>query len=85
MKLLSALCLALLLTACSDGKNESTFGTPGTPAPPTTPTAPNPVTLDQFFSRVLALIGVANETDDPVTLDDVLLTAPDDTDPVPLT
>ena len=85
MKKLSALCLALLLTACGGGDSSRAYPGPlPTPTPPTAP-SPVPVVLDAFFSRVLALIGITNEEDEPVTLDDVLVTSPDDTEPVPLT
>lgn len=92
MKKLSALCLALLLTACSDGGvgGDAPFVPgPGGPTPPPTvptpPPAPPPAAIDAFFSLVLNMIGITNDTDDSALLDNVVTTSPEDTDPVPLT
>ena len=81
MKKLSALCLALLLTACggSSGGGDAPF------IPGPTPNPPPPVAVtDSFFSQVLNLIGFTNETDDAGGIDSVVLTAPEDTEPVPV-
>jgi hypothetical protein len=87
MKKLSALCLALLLTACSDGGTggDAPF-VPGPNPPPTSPTpTPPPSAMDAFFTRVLAIIGVATDDADPIAVEDIVLTAPEDTEPVPVT
>ncbi len=80
MKKLSALCLALLLTACggSSGGGDAPFVPGPTPAPPPA------VVNDSFFTQVLNLIGFTNDSDDAGTIDSVVLTAPEDTEPVPV-
>ncbi|QYF91699.1 hypothetical protein KY495_12885 [Massilia sp. PAMC28688] len=85
MKKLSALCLALLLTACGGGGTggEAPF-VPGPTPPPTTPTPP-PSVMDAFFTRVLAIIGVATDDAEPIAVEDIVLTTPEDTEPEPVT
>lgn len=84
MKKLSALCLALLLTACGGSSSNNDTAGPGIPVPPVNPPTPAPVVNDSFFSTVMELIGMAPEDADDVTVEGILLTAPDDTDPVEL-
>ena len=82
MKKLSAICLALLLTACGGGGSSGRGDAPFIPGP--APAPPPVVVTDSFFNAVLNLIGFTNETDDPGNIDTVMATSPEDTEPVPL-
>lgn len=82
MKKLSAICLALLLTACGGGGSSGRGDAPFIPGPAP---APSPaVVSDSFFRQVLNLIGFTNESDDPGSIDTIVTTSPEDTEPVPL-
>lgn len=72
---LAPLALALLLTACG-GSSGSGGGAPPLVVPPP------PVTMaDTFYSAVLALIGASPEDKEPVAIDGVAVTAPENTEP----
>lgn len=84
MKALALISL-LVLSACGGGSHDvqSTTTTPSTStSTPTTPTTP--VTMvDAFFTAVMSLIGDGAETStEPQATDTVMVTAPDDTEPV---
>lgn len=77
-KVISLIAIAVTLTACGGGSK-----TPGPlPLPPDVP-APAP-TVDAFFTRVLAFVGGASESDDAADIAAVVATAPEDSEPVPL-
>ena len=76
MKYLGLIAL-LVLSACG-GSTHYEDHTPVTPPPP-----PPVVTLDAFYTAVLAIIGDGSETStEPVATDSIVATAPDDTEPV---
>ena len=76
MKYLGLIAL-LVLSACG-GSTHYEDHTPVTP-----PVTPPVVTLDAFYSAVLAIIGDGSETfTEPVATDSIVATAPDDTEPV---
>lgn len=74
MKYLALISL-LVLSACGGGSHD-------VQSTPTTPTTP--VTMvDAFFTAVMSLIGDGAETStEPQATDTVVVTAPDDTEPV---
>jgi hypothetical protein len=72
---LAALALALLLSACGGSGGSGGGATPPVVVPP-------PVTMaDAFYSSVLSLIGASPEDKEPVAIDGVALTAPENTEP----
>ncbi|MES2161504.1 MAG: hypothetical protein V4476_10145 [Pseudomonadota bacterium] len=76
MKYLGLIAL-LVLSACG-GSTHYEDHTPVTPPPP-----PPVVTLDAFYTAVLAIIGDGSETStEPMATDSVVATAPEDTEPV---
>lgn len=75
---LSLVAIAVALTACGGGSK----GPGPSPLPPDVP-APAP-TVDAFFTRVLAFVGGASETDDAADIAFVMPTEPEDSEPVPL-
>lgn len=77
MKYLGLIAL-LVLSACG-GSTSYEDHTPVTPPPPPPPL----VTLDAFYSAVLAFIGDGSESSaEPMATDTVVATAPEDTEPV---
>lgn len=72
---LAPLALVLLLTACG-----GSGGSGGSVTPPVV--VPPPVTMvDAFYSAVLALIGASPEDKEPVAIDSVAVTTPENTEP----
>ena len=74
----AALAAGLLLTACGDNHDHSEPPAP-TPTPTPTPT-PVPV-VDSFFAYVSALVASTLDSGEPVDIDAVAVTAPDNTEP----
>ena len=69
--------IALLVLSACGGSTHYEDHTP--PAPPSPPV----VMLDAFYTAVLALIGDGAETTtEPVAIDTMVATAPEDTEPV---
>ena len=86
MKKLSLICAMLLLSACGSGSNSYDIGVP--PAPPGAPApAPTPPVsmIDAFFTLVTSYLNPTGEDTDATPIDSVVLTQPEDTEPVPLT
>lgn len=79
-KLGLATALLLALSACGGGSHHD-----ATP-PVVTPPPPPPVSMvDAFYTAVLALIGDGSETTtEPVAIESVAVTTPEDTEPVAL-
>jgi len=77
LSLIAPLSMALMLSACGGGGDTHVAA-----APPSTPTGPTGPTADAFVTYVLALIGVSDETSEPIAIDTVVATAPEDTEPV---
>lgn len=70
--------IALLVLSACGGSTHYEDHTPVTP-----PAPPPVVTLDAFYSAVLAFIGDGSETStEPVATDSIVATAPEDTEPV---
>lgn len=76
-----ALACAAALAACGgshhDRPNPPPTGGGGTTTPP-------PVATDSFFSAVLARVASLLDNDEPVAIDAVTATAPENTEPEPL-
>jgi len=72
-----ALAMTLALSACGGGGDTKIAA-----APPSTPSGPVGPSADAFVTYVLALIGVSDETSEPIAIDTVVATAPEDTEPV---
>ncbi len=77
----AALAAALLLTACGSDNDdhEPAPAPPATPAP--TPAPPPVSTVDAFFTFVAARVAAMLDTDEPVAIDTVTVTSPDNTEP----
>jgi hypothetical protein len=75
MKTISAICIALLLSACGGGHSASPYT--GTPPPPVTPPAPT----DAFFAAVAAYLTPTSDSTDATPIDAVVATQPDNTEP----
>jgi hypothetical protein len=78
---LAALAVAVALAAChhsDDDRNDTT-----TP-PPVAETPPPVSTADAFFSYVMQLVSTQDETSEPGSVDGVVVTAPETTEPQPL-
>lgn len=80
LKYLSVLCV-LVLSAC--GGSDNIGSTPPATTPPVTTPVPPPVSMmDKFFAAVMSIIGDGSETTtEPVAIDSVAVTTPDDTEP----
>ena len=79
----AALAAALLLTACGSD-NDDHQAAPGpapAPAPTPTPTPPPVAAVDAFFAFVSAQVASLLDTAEPVAIDSVTATAPDNTEP----
>ena len=78
---LAALAVAAALVACHHNDDDRTDTKPPpvaeTPAPPVS-------TADAFFSYVMQLVSTQNETSEPGSVDGVVVTAPENTEPQPL-
>jgi hypothetical protein len=87
LEIISVVALAACLSACGGSNDNSSLSGNTPPAPPTPPTPPSgPVVamLDAFGSYVLSLIGTTSETTQPVSIDAVPVTTPDNTQPAPV-
>ncbi|WP_377702223.1 hypothetical protein [Pseudoduganella sp. UC29_71] len=70
-----ALAMAMLLGACGGGGSGGGSATPPVVTPP-------PVTMaDAFYSAVLSLVGSSPEDKEPVAVEGIAPTAPDNTEP----
>jgi hypothetical protein len=70
---------ALLLAACGSSDDDKyTSTTPGASQPP--PAA----YVDTFIAYVQSLIATTSDTSEPVAIDSVPVTAPENTEPVPV-
>ncbi|MFS2005635.1 hypothetical protein ACEN9F_18570 [Duganella sp. CT11-25] len=76
---LTALAATLTLAGCG---GSSHYDAPTTPTTPTTP----PISMtDAFFTAVMGIIGDGSETTtEPVAVDSIAATAPEDTEPATL-
>ena len=78
----AALCTALALSACGGSDNHSSDV--NTPPASGTPPPVAPVASDSFFDFVLGLINPFTENEEPVAIDGVTETKPENTEPVPI-
>lgn len=79
----AALAAALLLTACgsdSDDREQPAPGPPPAPAPAPTPTP----TVDSFFAFVSQQVASLLDMSEPIAIDSVPVTTPENTEPEPL-
>lgn len=72
--------LALLLGACSDNDERKHVVAP----PPPTGTVPPPPTADSFFTLVAARVASLLDNDEPVAVDALTATTPENTEPEPV-
>jgi hypothetical protein len=81
LSLIPAVAVALALGACGgSGGGGQTSTTP----PTTDPGTPSLPVVDAFFAAVQALIGDSSETAEPVAVDTVAVTMPEDGEPTTL-
>lgn len=78
-KLILALAVATALGACGGGAGDGQTG-----MTTTDPTIPNPPVLDAFFAAVQALVGDSSDSAEPVAVDSVAVTMPENGEPRPL-
>ena len=71
---------ALVLAACGGGGGDG-----GNSSTPPTGSTPTPTVTDAFIAFVQARLVAANDTDEPVPIDSVVATSPEDNEPVPTT
>lgn len=73
----AALLLPLALSACggSGNDNDNDNGSSQTA---------NPGASDAFFTRVLALVGSSPDNTEPIAIDDITVTSPNDIEPAQL-
>lgn len=82
--------MAVALGACHghDDDDDNTQAPPvaTTPTTPTTPANPAPpaTVTDAFIAMVLQMVGMQDETSEPVAIDSVTVTTPEDTEPQPV-
>jgi hypothetical protein len=78
----SMVAAALLLAACGhndhDDRDMNAPPVAGTPPPPT-------VGVDVFIDFVKSIVASVSETAEPVSIDNVPVTVPENTEPVPVT
>ena len=77
----AALAAGFLLSGCGSDNDDNPPPTP--PATPAPTPAPVPV-IDAFFAFVLAQVGSMLDTTEPVAIDTVTETTPDNTEPEPV-
>lgn len=78
----AALAAALLLTACGSD-NDDHEPAPG-PAPAPTPAPPPVAAVDAFFAFVSAQVASLLDTAEPIAIDTVAVTTPENTEPEPV-
>ena len=79
-----ALCLALVLAGCSGG--DGGMGSSSIKTNTTTATDNGqqaPTAADTFVTRILAVINSTSETAEPVEIESLTVTSPEDAEPVP--
>jgi hypothetical protein len=72
--------LALLLGACGGSNEREHVVTP----PPPTGTNPPPSMVDSFFTLVATRVASLLDNDEPVAIDSVTATTPENTEPEPV-
>ena len=79
----AALCTALALSACGGSSNDDSPTAP----PPTggTPTPPPVATGDSFFAYVMRIASNLLDNGEPESIDGVVETKPENTEPEPVT
>ncbi|MGX4643677.1 hypothetical protein [Massilia sp. SYSU DXS3249] len=79
----AALCTALALSACGGDAGDK----PPVPQPPAnmTPTPPPVASGDSFFAYVASMVSSMLDTNEPVEIDAITETKPEDTEPQPVT
>jgi hypothetical protein len=70
--------MSVVLAACGGSDGDSASANPGGG------NSPPMSTVDAFFSRVMALIGSSPDNTEPVAVDSVTPTTPEDSEPSPL-
>ena len=72
--------LAAMVAACSSHDDDRDH----TPPPVAVTPTPTPVATDAFVSYVAQVVATQDETGEPASTDGVTLTAPEETEPLPL-
>lgn len=79
----AALAAALLLTACGSDSDDHVQPAPGPPPAPTPTPTPTP-TVDSFFAFVSQQVMSMLDMAEPIAIDSVPVTTPENTEPEPL-
>jgi len=81
----TALCLVLGLAGCSGGDGELGSSSVKTNTTDATENGQQPpARADAFITRVLAIVNSTSETAEPVEVESVTVTSPEDAEPVPV-
>ncbi|MBJ7313531.1 hypothetical protein ACFOLJ_14995 [Rugamonas sp. CCM 8940] len=81
ISLIPAMAMAVALSACGGSGGG---GQTGMPPPATDPATPGLPVLDAFFAAVQALIGDSSDSAEPVAVDSVTVTMPENGEPTTL-
>jgi hypothetical protein len=80
--------IVLVLAACGSHSDNDNNGMTQTPAPTPPPVAgtptPPPAMIDAFIASVMQLVGSQDDTGEPVAIDSVNATMPEDNEPIVL-
>lgn len=74
--------LSLMLGACGSSNDRDHVAE--TPPPPPTGTNPPPAATDSFFALVAARVASLLDNDEPVAIDAITATTPENTEPEPV-
>jgi hypothetical protein len=80
--IVAVLALGMSLAACNHNDDDDHHG--GAMTPPVAETPNPPTVIDAFVTYVIQLVATQDDTGEPVSVDGVTATAPENTEPQPL-